>query len=61
MNELHPVIEQALRPYMPASQPTDAALIEADRAIEQWKAGYQERNSQAALSLQIKSNPEFWL
>ena len=50
MNALHPVIQQALSPYM--------ALIEAEREavsleIARWQAGHHARNDLQALRLQV--------
>ena len=49
-NRLHPVIQQALRPFMP---PTQADLQAADIAVARWQAGHHERNQAQALRLQV--------
>lgn len=55
MNNVHPLIAQALSPFAPASSSvhTDAELTEADRICEYWKDTHNQRHERRALELQI--------
>ena len=50
MDNLHPVIAQALRPFMPL---TESERKVVDLEITRWQADHQERNQAQALRLQI--------
>ena len=49
MNALHPVIQQALRPFMPL---TESERQVVDMEIARWKSDYHVRNDLQALRLQ---------
>lgn len=55
MNQLHPVIAQALRPFIApyTLKPTEQQLQAADTAIEKWKGDHHARNDAHALRLQV--------
>ena len=40
----------------PAPPATEAQLMAADREVEKWKAGHNERNERRALELQIRGS-----
>lgn len=48
-NRLHPVFQQALRPFMPL---TEAERLTVDMEIARWKADHHARNDAQALKLQ---------
>ena len=50
MNALHPVFQQALRPFMPL---TESERQVVDLEIARWQASHQERNQAQALRLQV--------
>ena len=50
MNALHPVIQQALRPFMPL---TEAERLTVDLEIARWQGDHHERNQAQALRLQV--------
>ena len=49
MDNLHPVFQQALRPFMPL---TEAERQVVDLEIARWKADHHARNDAQALRLQ---------
>ena len=49
MDNIHPVFQQALRPYMPL---TEAEQQVVDMEYIRWKADYHARNDAQALRLQ---------
>ena len=49
MNTLHPVIAQALRPFMPLTESEQQVV---DMEYIRWKADYHARNDAQALRLQ---------
>ena len=53
MNALHPVIQQALRPFMP---PTESERQAADIQMARRRADHHARNDLQALKLQIAEN-----
>lgn len=50
MDNIHPVIQQALRPFMPL---TEAERQAADMLMALWQASHHARNDAQALKLQI--------
>ena len=50
MNALHPVIQQALSPFMPL---TESERQVVDLEIARWQGDHHERNQAQALRLQI--------
>ena len=50
MDNLHPVFQQALRPFMPPL--TEAERLTVDIEIARWKADHHVRNDLQALRLQ---------
>ena len=50
MNALHPVIQQALRPFMPPL--TEAEQQSVDMEYSRWQASHHARNDAQALRLQ---------
>ena len=51
MNALHPVFQQALRPFMPPFTESERQSVDMEVAI--WNASYHARNDLQALKLQI--------
>ena len=49
MNALHPVIQQALRPFMPLTESERQVM---DLEIARWQASHHARNDLQALRLQ---------
>ena len=50
--------EHPQKPAQAATAPlsTEAQLMAADREVEKWKAGHNERNERRALELQIRGS-----
>ena len=56
MNTLHPVMLQALRPFMPGQK--TAQEVADDFAVQSWIDDHHQRNDAKALKLQIQTeNP----